>query len=166
MRYAVFLLLPWVACDSADIGPVETDEIDADTDTDADSDADSDADTDSDTDTDTDTDADTDADTEVFVDSTVSGKTSSSGLLEVAVEVGPNDSSLMVDANGGQYLSLEEIRDPDDRVVFQWEEYYDSDESLTLAIFPYTTQMVVNWPIRNVDEDLTPGTWTVSDGWI
>jgi hypothetical protein len=89
----------------------------------------------------------------------------SDGLVSVSVDVASGEGALLVTAERSTgLLSLEYITSPEgDRVLF-WEDWYESAESLTEAVFPDASDTVVNYPIRAEDPALTPGVWTVVIG--
>jgi hypothetical protein len=91
-----------------------------------------------------------------------SEKPGSDGLLDVLIEVAPGQPSFMVSATAkSEYVGVERVLDPSGTVVLHWEDWWYSDLSLTEAIWGYSQTTSFNWPIREVDGDLTPGTWTV-----
>lgn len=85
---------------------------------------------------------------------------SSDGLAEFEVEVGADDTSFLFTAEGDNDLSIEELRGPDGDVVVSWQDWA-GDYSLTNAFYVNGNWLSFNWPIREADGELTPGTWTV-----
>jgi len=84
------------------------------------------------------------------------------GLVQVSVEVGEGQGGFLVTAlRDSGLLSLERILAPDGDVVLKWQDWYEETTSLTEAIFPDSNDVVVNFPIRAAEPELTPGTWTV-----
>ena len=91
-----------------------------------------------------------------------SEKTGADGLLALEIEVAPGQPSFLISAEAkNEYVGVERVLDPDGKVVLTWEDWWYSDLSLTEAIFGYGETASFNWPIRKIDGDLTPGTWTV-----
>lgn len=93
--------------------------------------------------------------------STFGGKSGPDGLLQVEIEVDATHTALMVTGSSADYLGVEQVLDPDGNVVLHWSDWWYSDESLTDALFGYTGTLAFNWPVREADGPLTPGTWTV-----
>lgn len=85
-----------------------------------------------------------------------------SGVAEIRVDITGSDSSFLLTADGDHYVAVDEIRDPDGRQVFHWDDWYSEPTSLTSAVWPLDNEMVLNWPIRGEEADLSPGTWTVT----
>ncbi len=83
--------------------------------------------------------------------------------LEVAVADG--DTSFLVNASGGDVLSLDHIIDPNGDIALNWEDW-TGHRTLTNAFFPCdedscVTDFAVNWPVRAEDGPLVPGAWQV-----
>ncbi|NOY27732.1 MAG: hypothetical protein GXP62_17860 [Oligoflexia bacterium] len=83
------------------------------------------------------------------------------GYLEIPVEVGADTSAFMVTIESEKYPTLESLTDPSGNEVLYWKDWYSSTESLTSAFFLQGNTMAFNWPVREVDGPLEPGTWTV-----
>ena len=83
------------------------------------------------------------------------------GYHEIEVEVGPEHSAFLVTVESSAYPTLENLYDPDGNEVLNWEDWYDSNESLTSAFFWSGKTMAFNWPVRQEDGPLQQGTWTV-----
>ncbi len=83
------------------------------------------------------------------------------GMIEIPVELDGSASAFMVSVESDYYPVLETLTGPDGRTVLTWEDWYDSDNSLTYAFFWGTKAMAFNWPVREVDGPLAAGTWTV-----
>lgn len=89
-------------------------------------------------------------------------ETDRGGRFRVAVDVVPGTTSFQVTGRtDAGYAAIEELRDPDGQVVLNWEDWFYGDHSLTESFFAYTGVVVFDWPIREVDGELSPGTWTV-----
>lgn len=81
-------------------------------------------------------------------------------LGELSVEIEDGMTAFMVTATGDNYLDVEEVVDPDGDTVFSWEDW-DGKYSLTEAVSPYYSDVTFNWPIREKDDRLMTGTYTV-----
>jgi hypothetical protein len=90
---------------------------------------------------------------------TASGVSDGDGIWALEVDVEEGETALMITAIGELTQSLESVFDPDGERVATWRDWYD-DESLTQAFYPYYDEVVINWPVRAVDAQLRPGTWT------
>ncbi len=91
-------------------------------------------------------------------------ETASEGWSEVQVEISDQHSSFMVSAQSwtnGVYVSVEEVWDPDGNLVMSWEDWYESSEWIGEPFFAWYDDAYLNWPIREEDGPLTPGTWSV-----
>lgn len=82
------------------------------------------------------------------------------GYVEVPIDVGAGTSAFLVTVESGSYPTLEALYSPDGDEVLYWEDWYDSDESLTSAFFWDGKVMALNWPVREQDGPLQQGTWT------
>ena len=92
--------------------------------------------------------------------------TGASGEIDVAVEI-TDQRSFMVVANNAESaarVSVLSITDPAGTVVFRWEDWFNGDHRLTNAIFAERTGTTINWPIREEDPALVPGTYNVRVG--
>jgi hypothetical protein len=97
---------------------------------------------------------------ETSYDTVTSG---SRGRAQVEVDVGSDTRSFLVTATSASgLLALEGIEDPDGNKIFDWADWYDGNNSITYAIFPENPEVVVNWPIRDEDEGLSSGTYTLT----
>jgi hypothetical protein len=109
-----------------------------------------------------DDDDDSTVDEQLFVEQgeMVAGDT---GIVLVDVEVEPGDASFQVTGEVGSHgrISVIEITDPSGRQVTHWEDWWDSSQSLMDGFFGYGPTTAVQWPVRDVDGELTPGTWQV-----
>lgn len=82
-------------------------------------------------------------------------------LGELEIDVDSSTTAFLVTAKGDGLVAVDSIVDPDGEKVFDWEDWYYEDTSLTEAIFPWYHDMQLNWPIRKEDGSLSSGTWTV-----
>ena len=90
---------------------------------------------------------------------TFNSYTESDGILEVSIEIDDTHTAFMVTGESQRYVGLERLTDPNGEVVLRWQDWWDSEFSLTDAFFGYEKTTAFNWPIRDVDADLTPGTY-------
>jgi hypothetical protein len=84
-----------------------------------------------------------------------------SGRLKVELDVPDDVVSFQITGDSEQYVSFEQVIDPDGNVVLDWQDWVYSDQSLTLSFFPQRHTTALNWPIRAKDGPLQPGLWTV-----
>lgn len=83
------------------------------------------------------------------------------GYVEVPVDVAEGQVfQVVVEARAG-LLSTDYAIAPSGRAAFDWEDWYESTESLTGALWPTTQQTSFDWPVRSEDGPLEEGTWTV-----
>lgn len=93
---------------------------------------------------------------------TFAGKTGGDGILEIEVEVAEGVDAFLVSATSPtDFAGLERVFDPDGNLVLNWEDWWDSPNSLTDAFFGWSATVAFNWPVREEDGPLTPGTWIV-----
>ncbi|MEY3212790.1 MAG: hypothetical protein RIT28_3271 [Pseudomonadota bacterium] len=85
-----------------------------------------------------------------------------SGRVLVPIELTGDEVSFMVTAKTNTYLSVEAILDENGDEVVNWKDWLNSKstQSLTGAFYIYGYDSIVNWPVREGDRTLTPGTWT------
>jgi hypothetical protein len=85
------------------------------------------------------------------------------------IDVADGDTSFLVNAFGDDALYLDRVLDPQGNVALTWTDW-QGDESLTNAFIAECTSercnrdVAFNWPIREVDGELSPGTWQVYIG--
>ena len=87
--------------------------------------------------------------------------TDADGYAEVIVDVAPGQEAFLLHGQSERFLSVEYVYDPEGNLVLDWEDWWDSDESLTDALFPDDVDLAFQWPVRAEDGPLTPGLWTV-----
>ena len=85
----------------------------------------------------------------------------SQGFLEVEIPLNNGETALMVSGFSNSYLALEEIWSADNDQLFYWNDWYDSDYSITESIFAYYQDVVVQWPIRDGDPELSGDSITI-----
>jgi hypothetical protein len=83
------------------------------------------------------------------------------GTAAFTVDVSGDETGFTLFAEADELLSIEEIRDPDGRVVTQWEDWYYVPNDLTDAFYPYYPDVVFTWPMREEDGPIDAGAWTV-----
>ena len=85
------------------------------------------------------------------------------GVVLVRVEVEEGDASFQVtgEVDENSRMSLIQIQDPSGQVVVHWSDWWDSAQSLMDGFFGYSPTTAVQWPVRDVDGTLQPGTWQV-----
>ena len=86
----------------------------------------------------------------------------SAGVADIRVSIAGSETAFLLTADGDHYVAVDQIKDPDGRVVFHWEDWYSASTSLTSAVWPLDNEMVLNWPIRGEEDDLYAGDWTVT----
>jgi hypothetical protein len=92
-----------------------------------------------------------------------STRTGSSGTKTVDINVNAGAGAFLLSTAGpnNQYLSVEEVIDPDGAQVLYWEDWYDGTYYLTAGVLPLSNEMQLNWPVRADDAPLSPGWWSV-----
>jgi len=84
-----------------------------------------------------------------------------SGLATVNIKIDNNEDAFMVTADGDHLVAVEQIMDPSGDVIFSWEDWYSVGTNLTSSIWPTSSEMVLNWPIRAEEGDIYKGSWKV-----
>lgn len=94
--------------------------------------------------------------------STSTVTTGSDGTVAVEIDMEEGDSSFLVTGliAGSGLTGLEFIDAPDGSRDLNWQDWWDSSESLTYAFYP-ANNSTVNWPVREEDGPLEEGTWSV-----
>lgn len=93
-----------------------------------------------------------------------SASTDADGLHEVRIDVSSGEDALLVCGQTGEprrWMSVEKITDPDGATAMKWQDWYDSADVLTGAIFPSGRDTCLNWPVRDEDGPLASGVWSV-----
>lgn len=83
------------------------------------------------------------------------------GVLSATVPIEDGDAAFLLTVESDYYPVLETVYDPSGQTVLSWEDWTDSDQSLTWAFFWGGKAMAFNWPVREQDGPLAPGDWTV-----
>ena len=81
------------------------------------------------------------------------------GYFEVEVQVDEGVTAFQITGDSEKWVSLEELYDPDGDRVLYWEDWWTSSRSLTDAFFGNTKVTAFDWPVRDSDGELKPGTW-------
>lgn len=82
------------------------------------------------------------------------------GFLEVEIDIPADATSILITSESQEYIFVDRFMDPTGSEVFNWSEWGNSSEFLTMAIYPDQVN-VFNWPIRDSDPGLSAGTWTL-----
>jgi hypothetical protein len=103
-------------------------------------------------------------DTGAAPDVTVETRTATSdaeGYVTIPVEMEEGGIFQVIVARARGYLSTDYVGDPAGNTVYDWEDWYEADRSLTDACFPERFATTINWPVRPQDGPLEAGTWQV-----
>jgi hypothetical protein len=85
-----------------------------------------------------------------------------SGVANLNINVSNSETALLITVDGEDLIALDEIKNPDGDVVLHWNDWYTEKTFLTSAVWPLSSEMVLNWPIRAEDGYLSAGQWTVT----
>jgi len=83
------------------------------------------------------------------------------GTATLEVDLSRDESAMLVTVQGNALLAVDSIFDPDGDEVFHWNDWYSVKTYLTAAVWPLGTDMVLNWPVRAEDAQLSKGTWEI-----
>ena len=83
------------------------------------------------------------------------------GLLNLEVDVRAGDTAFLVTGDAGQYLAVETLTGPSGELLVHWDDWFGS-ENLTAAFYGSGKDVAFNWPVREEDGALEPGTYTVA----
>lgn len=87
---------------------------------------------------------------------------SSDGVAHFEFQVGEDIRSFLITAKSSDaYLSIEKLVGPDEETAVEWEDWNNTNQSLTESFWPSRRDVVFNWPIRIADGPLEAGTWTI-----
>jgi hypothetical protein len=98
---------------------------------------------------------------DMLVTETASAESDEDGLAAITVPVEAGDTQFLVTGVSDEYLSVENVIDPDGNVALTWEDWSGAN-SLTWAIYANNKDVVLNWPVRAADDELVAGDWTVN----
>lgn len=90
------------------------------------------------------------------------GLVTEDGTATLEVNITEGQSAMLITVEGDAFLAVDNIVDPDGKEVFYWNDWYALDTYLTAAVWPLSTDMVLNWPVRAEDAQLSTGTWAVT----
>lgn len=96
-----------------------------------------------------------------FVIETIEGHSNRQGVFTERIQVAEDEEVMQIvaEVSGRFYISTEYLTDPDGNTIFDWENWYNHDESLTSAIYPNEFSTTMNWPVREEDGPLDAGEW-------
>ncbi len=97
--------------------------------------------------------------TDMLTTTTTSGSSDDNGILTVEVDVTDGVDSFLITTVTDWWIAMEALYDPDGNLVLWWEDWYESEYSLTNAFFIESGDSELNWPIREDDGPLQTGTW-------
>ena len=84
-----------------------------------------------------------------------------SGVATVEVDIDSVETAFMITADGEHLVSVDEIIDPAGNTVLTWSDWTSTNTNLTSAIYPSSSEMVLNWPVRAEDAKVKSGKWKV-----
>lgn len=90
------------------------------------------------------------------------GLVTTNGIATMELEIDAETSTFMVTAEARELIAIEQVHRPNGTVAFDWMDWYYEDTYITAAVWPLSTDVVLNWPIRAEDPQLTAGDWEVS----
>ena len=83
----------------------------------------------------------------------------SEGVVSLTVPFTDTDSSILLTLKSNALLALETVVDGDGNVILDTLDWYGESQALTDAIYADSNDVVLNWPIRDSDEQLRSGDW-------
>jgi len=89
------------------------------------------------------------------------GVSDGNGSLEIEIEIPANATSVMITSETDDYVFVDRFESPNGTAVYSWNDWGNSSEMLTLAMYPDHVN-VLNWPVRSIDTELSAGTWKLS----
>ena len=100
--------------------------------------------------------------------STFSGTSGRDGTLQIPIRIEEDDSVVQINTirPDGGLISTEYLYDTDGTALLDWELWYESDDSLTDAIYVYDNLPTLNWPVRAEDGLLKKGDYILSVGTV
>lgn len=90
-----------------------------------------------------------------------SAETNGQGRHRVEIDVPRGVVSFQLTAESENFVVVESVTDPDGRRVVDAEDWVGTERSLTQSFYINRQTMAFDWPVREADGPLTPGTWTV-----
>lgn len=86
----------------------------------------------------------------------------SSSVARFSFDVPSGTRSFLVSAQGPSgYIYVTELVDPDGQSPVVPSDYSVGPEFLSAGLMPFSDQPAFNWPVRDIDPELTPGEWTI-----
>lgn len=84
------------------------------------------------------------------------------GYVEIPVTIDADDAAMQVIVTTSSgYVSTELLVDGNGDAVLDWQDWANSNDSLTDAFYASEDATTLNWPVRESDASLFPGDWTV-----
>ena len=94
---------------------------------------------------------------------TMSLQSDRSGLVAIPLAIDGDDAvfQVVVHNKGGGYVSTDTLVSPEGETILDWEDWYESHDSLTDAFYANASATTLNWPVRETDPGLSEGEWTM-----
>lgn len=86
-------------------------------------------------------------------------RTDADGIGEFRLRLPENVTSFVATVETSSAVYADSLLDPNDTTVMKAEQWQTQNRNLTNAIWPYFTDSTLQWPIRNVDDELFKGKW-------
>lgn len=83
----------------------------------------------------------------------------SEGTVTLRIPFVEMDSSVLLTLKSNALLSLETVYDGDGNILLDSLDWYGEEQALTDAIYADANDVVLNWPIRDSDQQLSAGDW-------
>lgn len=83
----------------------------------------------------------------------------SGGTVTLTIPFEATDSSILLTLKSNALLSLETVSDAEGNILLDTLDWYGESQALTDAIYADSNDVVLNWPIRDSDEQLSAGDW-------
>ena len=93
---------------------------------------------------------------------TLTATTNNRGVYKFDIEVKEGERfQAIFEDDGRAYLATESLIDPAGETALDWQDWLYSDYSLTEALYATEFVSTLNWPVREEDGPIAPGTWTI-----
>ena len=93
---------------------------------------------------------------------TLTATTNNRGVYKFDIEVKEGERfQAIFEEDGKAYLATESLIDPAGETALDWQDWLYSDYSLTEALYATEFVSTLNWPVREEDGPIAPGTWTI-----
>lgn len=99
--------------------------------------------------------------TDAIVVTTLDGTSDANGYFKVPVHIDAPGTVLQVNGRRDGFLSIDYLTAGRGQAVFDWEDWAQSNESLTDCFYLSEGVTTFDWPIRQVDGELAPGDYQV-----